>query len=463
MIKLFFIVKTLLYCEAWTQSLLFKSKETFKLAEIQNLEASLQTTYSESFFDTSQPTNALRYNLTRLVVDRATGSSLFRLDLQKGDVGEAFVSEKSNDHSSVSPRDEDLLRSRMLSLSSLRRCDWVGQVIAEGNDPHELVQKLRQQQEALLHPNRYGLDTDDWNLDYIKLVGETKSNKKPTYTMKSLLCAVAHELPSKPALNPALAKTRLLIVDATSEEMDSCFLIQSIDNLPKIESKSSLQQKWAKRPFQYSSAINFEIAEMVLEILLTLSDNRNGSDDTKRVLLDPTCGSGTFLALALANDLCVEGCDINPSVAEGAIKNIEYMFGKEKVGQCAKIDARDSCDPPLSNPSRDVSCVVANLPWGRNSVLYVDENERILRSVRSQIKTNTPCAFITRPSNSGEDKGPLLLFESTGFVVLGQAFVPQRDFLLPVGKKISKKSTNQDSDSDARKKNQCVVTIALAS
>lgn len=104
---------------------------------------------------------------------------------------------------------------------------------------------------------------------------------------------------------------------------------------------------------------------------------------------------------------------------------------------------------------------------GRNSVLYVNENERILQSVRSQIKTGTPCAFITRPSNSGEDKGPLLLFESTGFDVLGQAFVPQRDFLLPVGKKKSKKSqiensTTQDSDSDARKKNQCVVTIALA-
>ena len=89
-----------------------------------------------------------------------------------------------------------------------------------------------------------------------------------------------------------------------------------------------------------------------------------------------------------------------------------------------------------------------------------------MRSVRSQIQTGTPCAFITRPSNSGEDGGPSLLFESTGFDVVGQSFVPQRDFLLPAGKKKRKKQTeNSDVDGDtssARNQNQCVVTIALA-
>ena len=108
----------------------------------------------------------------------------------------------------------------------------------------------------------------------------------------------------------------------------------------------------------------------------------------------------------------------------------------------------------------------AHHPQGRNSISYIDENERILRSVRSQIEIGTPCAFITRPSNAGEDKGPSLLFTSTGFDVLGQAFVPQRDFVLPIGKKKRKKpqtenSKNQDPGS-ARKQNQCVVTITRA-
>merc|ERR1712194_273299 len=105
-------------------------------------------------------------------------------------------------------------------------------------------------------------------------------------------------------------------------------------------------------------------------------------------------------------------------------------------------------------------------PWGRNSILYIEENERILRSIRSQIHRGTPCAFITRPSDSEEDKGPSLLFESTGFHVLGQAFVPQRNFLLPPGKKqrkkLSSKNSRNKSSGFSRKQNQCVVTIARA-
>ena len=393
LLKIFFAVKFIsctirynlpgnhfLHCEAWTHSLLFKSKETFKLAEIQNLEASLQTAYSECLPDDSHDEIALRFNLTRLVVDRATGSSLFRLDLQsKYDNKTSFANVRSDGDPGVSPRSENFLRSRILTLSSLRRCDWIGQVIVEGCDPHELVEKLQQQQDVLLSPNRYRFDTNGWNLNYIKFVGEVKSIKKPMYSMKSLLCAVAHEMPSRPSLTPALAKSLLLIVDTVAENMNSCFLIQCINNLSKIGSKSSLQQKWARRPFQYSSAINFEIAEMVLEILMTLCNDdsaRGDSNHTKRVLLDPTCGSGTFLALALANDFYVEGCDINPSVADGAIQNIEYLFDKEKVNKYANVEARDSCNPwrhdePSSlNTINDISCVVANLPWVRPSFCY---------------------------------------------------------------------------------------------
>lgn len=349
---------------------MFKSKETFKLAEIQNLEASLQTTHSEYLVDDSDDDTALRFNLTRLVVDRATGSSLFRLDLQSKCGNEkSFSNVKSNKDSRLSIRAEEIVRSHMFSLSSLQRCDWIGQVVVEGRDPHDLVEKIQQRKDDLFSTNRYRFGTDEWNLDYVKLVGKIASNKKPTYTMKSLLCAVAHEIPSRPSLTPTRAKSQLLIVDAATEGMDSCFLIQRIDNLQKIEGKSSLQEKWAKRPFQYSSAINYEIAEMVLEILMTLCGN--SGDQTRRVLLDPTCGSGTFLALALANDFHVEGCDINPSIAEGAVQNLQYLFGDEKLKECANVQARDSCSPwrrdksSSSDDNSDISCVVANLPWVR--------------------------------------------------------------------------------------------------
>ena len=368
-------------CQAWTHSLLFKSKETFKLAEIQNLEASMQIQFSEYLSDDIQPNPVLRFNLTRLVVDRATGSSLFRLDLQsKGKTEETFSNVISDGNSRVSPQTENFLRSHVLSLSCLQRCDWAGQVIMEGKNCGDLIKKVRQQ-DFLIAPNHYGFDIEDWNLDYVKLVGDVESKKKPMHTMKSLLCSVAREMPSRPSLAPALAKSHFLIVDSATKDMDSCFLIQCIDNLPKIKNKSSLQRKWAQRPFQYSSAINFEIAEMVLEILMTLCNKRSPFDDdcrgTKGILLDPTCGSGTFLALGIANGFRVEGFDINPTATEGAIRNLEYLFDEEKLNHHAAIETRDSCNPwrkknlVSSSENSDISCVVANLPWVRQNCFFL--------------------------------------------------------------------------------------------
>mmetsp|Transcript_4330 Transcript_4330/g.9349 ORF Transcript_4330/g.9349 Transcript_4330/m.9349 type:complete len:504 (+) Transcript_4330:111-1622(+) len=466
------------HCEAWAHSLLFKSKETFKLAEIQNLEASLQTKRSEYCQDDLQDDDlVLRYNLIRLLVDRATGSSLFRLDLQsKGGKDKAFSNVKSDNNTRTWPfsESENSLRSELLSLSCVQRCDWIGQVLEEGDDPTELVKNLQSKNCSTKSISKE-LNIDEWNLDYIKLMGEVASRTKPTYTMKSLLCAIAHEIPSRPSLNPSLVKNRLLIVDTASKGSNStCFLVRCMENLPNIEDKSPQQLKWAQRPFQYSSAINYEVAEMAVEILITLCDNNikrigKSSKDERRILLDPTCGSGTFLALAMAKGFHVEGYDINPSVAEGAVCNLEYLFGEEKVEKFVCVETRDSCSPwrdneLLSRSGADavISCVVANLPWGRNSILYVDENKRILLSVRSQIQVGTPCVFITRPSDSGDDKGPLLLFESAGFNVLEQAFVPQRDFLLPTSKKKKKNPRIGNIDNDRDKQNQCVITVVLA-
>ena len=505
-------------------SLLFKSKETFKLAELQNLEASLQITNCEQSVlayhhtdDNDDDTDTmherefavlLRYNCTRLLVDRATGSSLFRLDLQsKGKNDETFTTIKNSSPLMFSKAVvEDLLQSQILSLSSLQRStDWIGQIIEEGHDPIELVGKLQLQQHHDNLTSKFSSSDDiggdyigEWTLDYVKMVGvddpalRRKAKEKPLYTMKSLLCAVAHEMPPRPSLNPALADSRFLVVDTTtattfamedteSDPSSSCYLIRHINDdkrSPTTENKSSQQIKWAARPFQYSSAINFEIAEMVIGILITLIDN-NCRKDQSRVLFDPTCGSGTFLALAIANGFYVEGYDKNPSAVDGTRRNLEYMFPKKELEEFAHVEIHDSCTPyrrdssassSSSSSAANISCVVANLPWGKNSVLYINENERILRSVRSQIQVGTPCAFITRPSPNAEDNDTTasFLFESTGFDVLGQSFVPQRDFSLPSGNKRKKKKGWVDGDDDggggdgSRSQNQCVITIALA-
>jgi len=189
------------------------------------------------------------------------------------------------------------------------------------------------------------------------------------------------------------------------------------------------------------------------------------------VLHDPTCGSGTFLALAMSKGFYVEGCDSNPSAVDGTRRNLEYLYPKKKVETFAQVEIHDSCAPWKDNESSSsatISCVVANLPWGKNSVLYIDENERILCSVRSQIQVGTPCAFVTRSSNAGDDKSQTHLFQTTGFHVLGQSFVPQRDFLLPSGGKRKRKKDQIGKSKDegylitSSSQNQCVITIAMA-
>ena len=116
-------------------------------------------------------------------------------------------------------------------------------------------------------------------------------------------------------------------------------------------------QKWPKRPFQYSSAININIADIVITLLddmvnkkrqVTTKMEEDDNDDDRtcdvktRTILDPTCGSGTFLAFAMAYGMCVEGYDYNPQCIDGTIRNLESLFGHDHVQKMAHIQCQDS-------------------------------------------------------------------------------------------------------------------------
>jgi hypothetical protein len=67
----------------------------------------------------------------------------------------------------------------------------------------------------------------------------------------------------------------------------------------------------------------------------------------------------------------------------------------------------------------------------------VEENSRILKSVRARLSTGIPCAFVTRDPDPN-------IFTDSDFEVIGQAYVPPRDFALPKGrKKINRKKSNE--------------------
>ena len=117
----------------------------------------------------------------------------------------------------------------------------------------------------------------------------------------------------------------------------------------------------------------------------------------------------------------------------------------------ACIECKDSSQPPQRDSLEHPDCVVANLPWGVNSIDYVDENYRILESIQARISPGTPCTFVTRTADSG-------LFSKAGFEILAQAHIPPRDFQLPSSKK--KKRRGDAGSCNGRKR--CVVTIAVS-
>ena len=171
-------------------------------------------------------------------------------------------------------------------------------------------------------------------------------------------------------------------------------------------------------------------------------------------LLDPTCGSGTFLALAIDRGMRVEAYDCNPQCVDGSRRNMEYLFAgnDDSTFDELQVSLHDATNLfPISKADHMVDCVIANLPWGVNSVDYVDQNASILKSVRNRVDSKTPCAFVTRG-------GDLDLFVSSGFKVFGQAHVPQRGFQLPKGSKKKKDAKGLERNG----RNHCVVTIAMA-
>ncbi|KAG7359109.1 hypothetical protein IV203_015698 [Nitzschia inconspicua] len=463
------VVIALSYRDSCAILLLAKTRETFKLSELQHIEARIQAEQ-----------NPHRYGATRLLVDQATGSSLFRIDLSHE---ENLENGKSH---------------RPLQDAWLRRCDWVGEVVADGECAAAMVESLRRSNGISL--------TDGWVLDYTKMACHGKQDDKmqsprpqqqPSYTMKTLLCSVAQAFPAPPCLHPDQAKDRFLILDTSTMTGNCCYLIRILDDSAPIAATQVKGQvgkdftlKWAKRPFQYSSAINMAVAEIIIDTLHTLCQhNSAASSDSKPSLWDPTCGSGTFLAMALERHYRVEGCDRNLNAVKGTIDNLRYMFSDQVIGKEACITVQDSAscfwkqaDTDLLFAT-DISCVVSNLPWGRNSVKYMEENEQIISVIRKRITVGTPCAFITRPTTSVIDDGLESMrqfFEQAGFEVLGQANVPPREFQLPKSEKMSKKKEiasshespadfesvieNDESHHAGRKQTHkdCLVTIAVA-
>lgn len=385
----------------WSMAMLIKTKETFKLGDLQYLASQLEFRCCK-----------------RRLVDAATGSSL--LEIQ-------------HDRYSYSS-------SRFLSS----QCDWMGEILARASSPDQLVTKATAEV-TLDHP---------WTLRYVRMISipsyPTVSAFGGSYTKQTLLNAVSNALPKTPAaaLDPNTEPLdRLIVVDATTATGASKFFLLRLLQSSNNPCSSPFRAKWSQRPFLYSSAMNPDAVELIVDALLCLLPSHNRSSLS---LFDPCCGSGSFLVAALDRGLSVTGWDSNPTCVEGARSNLAFLHPNATTSHC-DIHHLDSTLECHSFP--DYDSAVCNLPWGLNTQRDAETNQKILE--RLSERAGAPCAIVSKGSVSTISE----TVQQLGFRIVGQAEIPPAGFSLPKSKKKKADVPVQLGGDLDKGRSHCVVTI----
>ncbi len=171
-------------------------------------------------------------------------------------------------------------------------------------------------------------------------------------------------------------------------------------------------RSWKKRPYNFSAALNVDIARSAVRVATKM---RGGQGLT---LLDPCCGSATtaFIAAALPSITGYYGFDISPERIAGAKQNWQYLAEQEaSLSLTARFDVRDATSPKPSSTGVDeeADIVVCNPPWGENvSEAFYSDREAILRQLTAN-KHGAVLAFIT----NGASRVPNRVYQEAGWQI----------------------------------------------
>ncbi|KAL3796150.1 hypothetical protein HJC23_000653 [Cyclotella cryptica] len=397
------------------------------------------------------------------------------------------------------------------------RFQYVAKVVAFGETPDELLANMRQAVNS-----RVGF----WVLGH-----ETFEPLTPKVSPSMLMCAVSRLLPGEPLLDIESSVDSDVISYLIVETSTKLYLLEKLLQIQGDTIRSELAQptteqfreSWSKRPFHYSGAINLDVAAAVVNILSDILLSRATSSDctaTKEQtsmavtntiprtirLLDPTVGSGTFVALTamvwsrLAN-VEVTGVDSNPKCAFGTVRNLMSLFSVNdnslvyndtrtkwnlnlpinelSLKSTATIHTKDSTLLHANSLSGLFDCAVTNLPWNRNTFEFnglhgraddegnrpVEVSKGILQAVASVLKPRAPIVVISA-EGSGDietsigpdlfDAGKCLV--DLGFDILGHVSIPPTGYALPS----SKKKRREYSTKKMKGRSNCQVFVALA-
>jgi tRNA G10 N-methylase Trm11 len=426
-----------------------KTTESFKLADLYWLQSQVMCVNSES-------------TVEKLAFHRPTASYLLSSSLS--------IETDTNDYELPFPLD---------------RVQFVGKVIAAGANTEEFLDNITKASSKLCKCY--------WTLDYDTfepMVGRQ-------FSSVMLMCAVSRHIPGEPLL--VSASEQCIETDSIShyvlaETSNKLYLIKKLQmqqqaQLHKVaERVSHFRQEWPRRPFQYSGAINVDIAIAVVDMLQRIMQTRAGPKGKTIRMLDPTVGSGTFLALAcwlwnerndLGESLDIVGVDSNPKCCIGAAQNMAKLFSvvqsnitekehskswSSTIGNSstATIHCADSVEL-LSSSLGGFDCVVTNLPWNRNTFEFKSEaisnspSSDLLKRLKHVMKPGAPVVVVSGSNDSNEGFNVLNCLKEMGFDIIGEVTSPPAGFSLPDS---GKKKRNEPSSQST--KSSCVITVAVA-
>jgi hypothetical protein len=396
------------------------------------------------------------------------------------------------------------------------RFQYVSKVIAIGETPNEYLANIKQ---AVKGPDSF------WLLGY-----DTFEPLNHKVSSSMLMCAVSRLLPGEPLLGSENSVEShvisYLIVETSTQLYLVEKLVQNQEDAFEIAKPITRQFReiWPKRPFHYSGAINLDVAVTVVDILSDILLSRTASHvkckDTEEEtstevtnaiprtvrLLDPTVGSGTFVALAAMvwsrfTNIEVTGVDSNPKCSFGTVLNLMSLFS---VGDDSLVCNESRTKWTLKFPTNELSlkasanihtddstvlqsnavnglfdCAVTNLPWNRNTFEFhglhgradgegdshMEVSKGILQAVALVLKPRAPIVVISAEGSDdiGCSAGPELFdagkcLDDLGFDILGYASIPPTGYALPSStKKRMASSTNK-----VKGTSNCQILVALA-
>ena len=405
------------------------------------------------------------------------------------------------------------------------RFQYTARIIAVGQTPRQLLDDI------IEGDLTFGVTS--WTLEYDTFEPlRNRMHPQHSFHPTMLLCAVSRTLPGEPLLASSVQS-----LERQGKHFASYVIIETPERLYLAQklpcvAESALpggsvlsrqrfglthaiadrfRSSWAGRPFQYSGAINSDAALVIVDILRDALQGKDAPETLR--MLDPTCGSGTFLALALmawgnesnARNVEVVGVDSNPKCASGTMRNLKHLFPKctdenaqsfgDGVGRWTSNLHSDAAHPAAPSLRATIhagdsvrlgsfvtggkfDCAVANLPWNRNTFEFQTRNHHecasvgILEATAAALKPGSPLVVVSgghRDDQGGRsNEGPGMplnareCLERMGFLVLGEASIPPRGYKLPASGKKGDTPESVAKNGKVQRNSDCLITVAVA-